>query len=198
MDVGVNWYNAIEEQLRAACVGVFCITPENQDNTWIHFEAGCLRGKMEANRVCPVVLGIDLKSLSDPLGRLQATDWSKEGVWKLLKTINNIVKHGLDSEQALRQSYEKWWPDLQPILVEIEREAPSGQVFSSEKVLEDILLTVRRIEQQVDPNPQVQIVEGERMVLARRTLGREVAYLKRALDDISPPLLRSLKAALRE
>jgi hypothetical protein len=45
------------EELRKALkenrFGILCVTPENKDNRWIHFEAGSLWKGEEFTRVCP-------------------------------------------------------------------------------------------------------------------------------------------------
>src|SRR5213592_1171184 len=42
LEKGVAWFESILEELRAADAGVVCLTAENLESPWLHFEAGAL------------------------------------------------------------------------------------------------------------------------------------------------------------
>ena len=50
--------NQLTKALEGKRFGILCITPENQENPWIHFEAGALWKADEERRVCPLLYDI--------------------------------------------------------------------------------------------------------------------------------------------
>ena len=42
IDKGARWSSDLAHELEDAHVGVICLTPENLEEPWIHFEAGAL------------------------------------------------------------------------------------------------------------------------------------------------------------
>ena len=50
---GARWSAEVAHNLQEARVGILCITPENLQSTWIHFEAGALSKVVGESLVCP-------------------------------------------------------------------------------------------------------------------------------------------------
>ena len=42
IEKGVRWFEPILRKLREAEAGIVCLTAENLENPWLHFEAGAL------------------------------------------------------------------------------------------------------------------------------------------------------------
>src|SRR3974390_697723 len=59
VEPGTRWGKELSEALEGTDFGIFFITPENQKNPWICFEAGSLSKSVDKSRVVPLL--IDLK-----------------------------------------------------------------------------------------------------------------------------------------
>ena len=77
IDKGARWFSDISVELEKADFGIVCITPENQKEPWIAFEAGALAKKLNQSRVCPFVIELGKTDLttspkpSSPRSRLK-------------------------------------------------------------------------------------------------------------------------------
>jgi len=68
---GTLWMDRLKRALKENSFGVLCITPENKDNPWMHFEAGALWRTEEDRRVCPLLFDIRPAEITGPLTQLQ-------------------------------------------------------------------------------------------------------------------------------
>ena len=56
ISMGARWSPEITKKLEDSKVGVICLTPENQHNPWLMFEAGALSKTVDHTYVCPYLL----------------------------------------------------------------------------------------------------------------------------------------------
>ncbi|MDP9694486.1 UNVERIFIED_ORG: hypothetical protein J2X79_002045 [Arthrobacter globiformis] len=130
----------ISEALETTSFGIICVTPENQRETWLNFEAGALsKAVMGANAsAVPLLIGFkDFRTLGAPLSNYQAHLASKEDIRTIVHAINAALPTRREVPQ-LDAAFEKWWPDLE---VSIEKaqawSPPPGQeVTDSPKSLD--------------------------------------------------------------
>jgi TIR domain len=88
VDAGAVWMNQLTDALKENRFGILCITPENKENSWIHFEAGALWKADEKRRVCPLLYDIRPAEITGPLSQLQAKQFNKSGFLELMKEVN--------------------------------------------------------------------------------------------------------------
>ena len=55
ISAGARWLTEVSSTLNTTSVGLICVTPENQHNPWLLFEAGALSKTIEQTCVCPIV-----------------------------------------------------------------------------------------------------------------------------------------------
>ena len=53
--VGGRGLNVLASELQDCSFGILCLTQENKQGQWIHFEAGALSKVIEASRVVPLL-----------------------------------------------------------------------------------------------------------------------------------------------
>jgi magnesium-protoporphyrin IX monomethyl ester (oxidative) cyclase len=124
---GERWAEVLDSELNDANVCIVCVTAENKNSTWLHFEAGAI----SKNIVCPWLIDLTESDLSGPLGQLQATIANnKEDTLKLIRIINNALDESPLEEQRLNYLYDKLWPDL-------EQKLHSIQMMESESKIEE-------------------------------------------------------------
>jgi hypothetical protein len=157
-DKGARWRQEVGDHLEEASVGIVCLTPENLDATWIHFEAGALSKTKDA-KVCTFLLGMQPTDIKEPLAQFQATKAEETEIRALIQNINRYVGEGGERalpEKDVDEIFDLHWPRLKEKL-----KAISDQKISTEPVrqdsekLDEILEVVRNQErrmQQLESN----------------------------------------------
>lgn len=147
IDKGRRWNSEIANQLEESKFGIICLTKDNLESNWIHFEAGALSKTKDAY-VWTLLLDIKPADVQPPLGSFQHTTRTKDDIRKLVHTINSALQE--DGEKAPPESlinnlFDKLWPELDQQLRAIA-EQPSkaaSPVRSTEEILQEILEIVR-------------------------------------------------------
>ena len=91
ISTGTRWSTEIASELEASKAGIVCITPENQHNPWLMFEAGALSKTLTETYVCPYLFDLSTSQLSGPISQFQATLATKEGTFKIIQTLNKAL-----------------------------------------------------------------------------------------------------------
>jgi hypothetical protein len=121
---GQAWMEELRKALKENRFGILCITPENKDSTWIHFEAGSLWKGNEATRVCPLLFDITQAQITGPLAQLQSVEFNKE---KFLRLVCEVNEHGCDKpipDSLLQKTFNRVWPDIEKDVAEIKQPLP--------------------------------------------------------------------------
>ncbi len=105
---GKDWRSYIQAELETSLFGIACMTSENIDNTWMHFEAGAMSTKAG---VIPYLTGIESNMLHSTIQNLQNLVADKNGTKHLAKMINSYSNPSLETE-TLEASFEGQWPLL--------------------------------------------------------------------------------------
>ncbi|HEX8068660.1 MAG TPA: toll/interleukin-1 receptor domain-containing protein [Pyrinomonadaceae bacterium] len=130
IDPGARWSAEIDKGLDATKFGIICVTPENIDTPWILFEAGALAKAIADTSVCPYLVGLDYTSLRGPLAQFQAAQARRDDTYALVRTINQCLGEDALSEDRLRRSFERWWPDLEAVLENLPEPASDASPIS--------------------------------------------------------------------
>lgn len=149
LQVGQRWFSEVAGHLEECGVGVLCLTRDNLESTWLHFEAGALSKKIDKSLVCPYLLDLEPTDVTGPLAGFQGVPATEEGTKKLVRTINGALGESKLDEGTLAEAFQLWWPRLEDRL----RNAPaqpagregSPEVRRDRDLLEEILLLVRRL-----------------------------------------------------
>ncbi len=143
---GKRWFSETAGELAETKFGILCLTPENLESSWLHFEAGALSKTVDDKTfVCPYLIsGLQPTQVPDPLGQFQSNSADKEGTHKLLKSINSALGDKKLEEVVLSETFKKFWPDLEKVLQSLPpvkgEEKPKRKV---EDMVEEVLDTVR-------------------------------------------------------
>jgi hypothetical protein len=140
---GARWLTEIVATLNSSSVGLICVTPENQDSPWLLFEAGALSKTLEQTCVCPIVFDMTPGQLKGPLTQFQANSLNRDGMARILSTINKVLgDRALDGQQLI-EILEVWWPKLEESLSSIPPATEPVLTRPKEDQLEEILGLVR-------------------------------------------------------
>lgn len=173
MQRGVRWSSEISNSLEKHNLGIVCVTPENVEARWLNFESGALSKQIgDDSRLIPYLLDFKTPSdLEDPLGQFNACLADEEGTFDMVKTLNEFADKKL-SEANLKQTFDKWWPDLKTQLeavVAIEVQTPPTTRGVEDKV-DDLLTLVRQMARQ-QQNPEQLLKDIGDRIAAERPYG---------------------------
>jgi len=165
INAGDRWGERLWRELQDSQFGVVCLTAENLQAPWLHYEAGAL-AKAVDRRVCPYLYEIKPTMVQGPLSHHQAKQVDKQGTRELLHSINTasleLTQRGLPLEQ-LDKSFTTWWPQLEEKLnaVPPSTTAPPPR-RDTQELAEEILGIVRKIDRnQLLTAPGTPSVSGE-------------------------------------
>lgn len=156
---GAGWLAKLNSELDQSNFGILCVTPDNKDAAWLLFEAGALAKKIEHAHVCPLLLGIDYVQLKGPLSQFQATEATRDDVWKLITSINSALGDDALTESRLSTAFDKNWSDLEAAIknatdtiAEKQKITGAPKKRSAEDMLEELLNVTRGIGRQLEEN----------------------------------------------
>lgn len=154
IDAGARWNQEVQEQLAQTNFGILCLTRENFAAPWLLFEAGAVAKAVTGSAVVPYLIDLDLPDLpSGPLTQFQAKRADRQGTWDLVKGINANLKQESREPEKLERIFDRWWPDLEKVLVDLPGETMSSkQSRPVAEMVEEILLAVRGLERQMGVN----------------------------------------------
>lgn len=161
IDRGAVWFSAIARSLSETSVGIVLLTNENKEAPWILFESGGLAKGLESSRVCTFLIDIKPEDVKNPLAQFNHSMPTEDGVFSLIRTVNESLTLGALESKRLERAFELAWPDFQSefkrILSETDNRTPVHQPRRTEDILADVLessrslnSTMRRIEAEFD------------------------------------------------
>jgi hypothetical protein len=143
---GDRWSQQIGSQLEGHRIGIVCVTPENMTSPWLLFESGALSKAVGDAKVCPLLLGMRASDVEGPLNQFQATVFDRDEMFALAASMNKELGDDRVEEQVLRDSFDRFWPELENRVEAISKIALSPQ---------SVPLVVRTFAKYGFPEPQV-------------------------------------------
>lgn len=141
---GARWGMEVTKRLEKAKFGIICLTRENIEAPWIHFEAGAIAKSLETAAVCPYLLDIKQSDLQGPLVQFQALAANKSDTLKLVESLNKSLGEDARPDGQLVRLFETLWPKLESVLSAIPASASSRESLRTEReLLEELLERVR-------------------------------------------------------
>jgi len=129
IEKGMAWFDAIAEELQRSQVGIVCLTPENLQSPWLHFEAGALARRMtegspstatnenegtpeprssrHRNQLFTVLHGVTGAEVRGPLSAYHATSTTRAEMGDLFRSVARILDDrtlAVVDERAARRS----------------------------------------------------------------------------------------------
>jgi hypothetical protein len=154
IEKGSAWFPKVATELDKSDFGIVCLTPENLQSRWVHFEAGVLAGKFSQKKVAPLLIGFEkYEQIPPPLSELNLTKFNKEDFFRLLGAINKNIAKPI-AESLLSKTFERNWKHIADLIKEKIEQLPLSENVdavgrSPEEMLEEILGIVRSL-----PNAQ--------------------------------------------
>jgi hypothetical protein len=118
--MGSRWAHALADELEQTKACVVCLTSDNLNSTWLHFEAGEVAKVVDQSFVCPYLKGIKKNELVGPLSLFQSAVADREDTLRLVRTLNESTGGSELPAERLNKVFEVWWPHLEAELEKIE------------------------------------------------------------------------------
>ncbi len=114
IEKGSRWGQSLASELGKSDFGIICVTKDNINAPWIHFEAGALSKSVDRSKVCPFLLDMTLTDIprNNPLVLFQATILQSEDVFKLVESVHETAKTEELTSNQLRVLFDRLWPEL--------------------------------------------------------------------------------------
>lgn len=152
IDQGSLWFDEVSSQLSETTTGILCLSKANQKRPWLLFEAGALAKGLSKSRVCILLIDLESPEVASPLSFFNHTMPNKEGLKKLVTTLNrNMPEHNLKPD-ILANSFETYWPQFESKFTEILENIPetrTEKMVDSDDMLKEILMTTRGLSSRI-------------------------------------------------
>jgi TIR domain len=151
IEKGANWGQEISVQLKQSSFCVIALTRESLNSNWVMFEAGAISSSVNKPRICAILFDIEPTDLQGPLAAFHATRFSREDIYKLVKTINSNAGDAAIENERLDRIFDKWWPDLEESVSKITSKTASSAkppVRSDRDLLQEVVGLCRVISEQ--------------------------------------------------
>jgi hypothetical protein len=151
IDKGSRWLSTMAGELQDCNFGLICLTPENLNAPWIHFEAGSLSKIIDRSKVVPILFRLDPSDVKGPLTQFQMVNFGKDEIYSLLKTINNADEEPKLDENRLKRVLDKFWTELDDSIKNVTltpfkelHKMPEASQDGVKPILEEILVLARK------------------------------------------------------
>ena len=150
---GAKWATELGEQLEATSFGVVCLTPDNLANGWLLYETGALSKKLKESFVVPYLFNITPSQVTGPFALFQMAETKQADTYRLIASINDAIGEDRLTNDQLNSSFEKWWPDLNRTLQEVDKTRQVSGIAEVKRtdrdLLEEILTRIREIPREI-------------------------------------------------
>lgn len=152
IEKGSRWRNEIDARLSGAACGLVCLTRENVEAPWIHFEAGALAKAVQGSPQSPplftYLIGVQPTDIKGPLSEFQHTSATRDDTLRLLRSINKAVgaRGGRElPDESLANLFEAFWPKLEAEIAKALAGGSAPPPRKSDDKLDEILEIVRKL-----------------------------------------------------
>jgi hypothetical protein len=106
---GRLWFEALRCELTGSQAGLLCVTLENLESPWLHFEAGALLHESNANQIYTFLYEVKADDLRGPLAAFQSTEATAADTERL---VHSIAAHMAVDRLELTGNFRQHWPKL--------------------------------------------------------------------------------------
>ncbi len=182
IDRGSLWFSEITNQLSNTHNGIVCLTKSNLNKPWILFESGALAKGLNSNRVYTFLIDLNSNDVKDPLAQFNHTVPTKDGVYQLVRTINNSLESNGLKESILSNVFETYWPQFDKDFKEIIKNTKDEDVIV-ERPQEDILIEILQSVRGLDR--RVRAIEEVDYLLRNQLVHKDQKYISNSNRNIN-------------
>jgi hypothetical protein len=127
IEPGSRWLPKLSGALSKSDAGVLCLTSDSIHSPWLLFEAGGLAGGKGQRPLYGILFNVTREEVPDPLTQFQLSQFSKDQVREILKSLNSLSGKQKVDDDVLHDSLERLWPELDNAIKSILAAAPRGR-----------------------------------------------------------------------
>ncbi|MGL1098096.1 toll-Interleukin receptor [Vibrio vulnificus] len=195
IDRGSLWFSEINDQLQSTTIGIICLTLENKTKPWILFEAGALAKGLSNSRVCTFLIDLEPTDVGTPLSQFNHTFPTQEGMWELVRTLNNSLKDKALKEKTLELVFETYWPKFESDFNQILKDTPQAET-AEKRGEDDILLEILNSTRAMDR--RIRRIESERLEVNKLNFKKHRAIESDKVDGARDLAIRLKRDGLPE
>ncbi|EGQ8127596.1 toll/interleukin-1 receptor domain-containing protein [Vibrio parahaemolyticus] len=195
IDRGSLWFSEINDQLQSTTIGIICLTQENKTKPWILFEAGALAKGLSNSRVCTFLIDLEPTDVGTPLSQFNHTFPTQEGMWELVRTLNNSLKDKALKEKTLELVFETYWPKFESDFNQILKDTPQAET-AEKRGEDDILLEILNSTRAMDR--RIRRIESERLEVNKLNFKKHRAIESDKVDSARDLAIRLKRDGLPE
>lgn len=193
LDRSRAWYGQIVEQLSEVGAAIICLTPDNLEKPWIHYEAGALIHALDGTRVYTYLYELGPADIGGPLALFNHTQATQKDTLALVSSLNELLE-GEDraEDERLQINFNALWESFQKQMKAPLPESPDDSSAKTHRadrdLIEEMLNIQRRQESQMSKIGS--LLEGTRVIAGRIGAGSGHMAVE---EDFSTGLRRFLK-----
>jgi hypothetical protein len=161
IEIGDEWWEELKRVLHKAKACITCITKDNVNSPWLHYEAGRIAGRKEEVRILPYLFDVTPEEIAHtPLQKYQCAQCAEsfeEGTLALVRSLNRLWPRKpkkLDDE-TLQSKFAEHWPTLEERLKHI----PEIEYSENKNVIPTVGATTRALTLTVPPSGKAILVQ---------------------------------------
>lgn len=108
---GERWALVLSKALEDCNIAIICVTQDNKNSQWIHFEAGAIARPVNG-KVVPLLFDINSSDLDGPLSQFQSVPLNQNGMSELVRILHEDTGTELEIKQH-EKLFSQMWPMLQ-------------------------------------------------------------------------------------
>ena len=113
---GFRWFSEVGATLDGSNLGVMCMTAQNLQSPWPHFEAGALSKSVSIGRMLPYLLDVNTDELRPPFLEFQFVKADRAGTLSLVTSLASLDDSAIRTREQLLRSFELLWLRSQTFL----------------------------------------------------------------------------------
>lgn len=133
MERGAAWQSELSDVISSCDGALFCVTEENVNSTWLHYEAGLVSG--QGKFVIPVLFDKSVRIIG-PLNKFQSLTLEKNDLRRLAYDLNERCGSGAVSPEELDATFEGIYPTMEKMLAKA-RESELEHAREMREILEE-------------------------------------------------------------
>lgn len=185
---GSQWRNELNRRLNSVDAGIFCITPDNINSTWMAFEAGAIAmssAQPEADRkrpCCPLFFNVDPNQLKGPFKGFQHAVCERDSIFNLVHSLNNQAGTAKIDESTLASNLDAHWKDLANVLTELSRTTSAKTFYTINEEVDYLRRGSSTIKVDVEVTPPfADVFFNGKLLKSKAPDGKHVVYVRK--DD---------------
>jgi hypothetical protein len=202
IEKGTKGIDVIQSLLEETSFGIICLTRDNLESKWIHFESGAL-AKLHnsgAGRVWTLLYDVSYSDVTQPLAQFQHTSINKDEILRLLESINKHVARPLPP-QMLNSVFNKWWLEFEEELKKVADlsgetlatvDKRKGSIRTEREVLDEILGLLRDHRDDLAKSHYMQ----DKIMMDLRNQSEEHRHSMYLMNDLNKSNIEELREAI--